>query len=269
MLPSPSALFPFMLNGAARLAAGLDVGVSYDRSALAVLARVPLAAINEGRDLRPRFLAFVHVWPAKTPHHIVLADVLALCPALAYLTVEVNGVGAMLGQEIRRHLLNARIATNLTQLATTSRTKTVGYSTLLHLIGLEALLLPRHADLLRQLSGLQYEQGERGFTRIGAGDDATHDDVSDALMLATQPLKKDSRVGTRLARWADPEFAPSDSQVPPDYDGGDIQELPSGLRVWTRPPLQSPAGQRLTLPHRLTNNDPVHIGDLVIDRRLT
>jgi len=61
-------------------------------------------------------------------------------------------------------------------------------------------VLPREPDLLRQLPGLKFEQGERGFTRIEADSPAVHDDVADALMLGAFPDSSRGKVVCGLAR---------------------------------------------------------------------
>lgn len=246
MISTFSRLAEYLLSGRARGAAGLDIGVSYNHSALVLLFRLAIDSLNPDRPWRPVFLALTHMWPAKTPLHQVVEDVMRLHPAIAYLTVEVNGVGSMVGQECLRHLRGARPRTTLNLCATTSRKKTTGYGQVLSLMEHGQLLLLRHADMMRQLAGIKFEQGDRGFTRIENSDEAVMDDIADALYLSTFPFTAKRGVGTRLSRWADPEHAVPDAHVPPS--AGETFTTPGGLHVWRKPPLQSLEGQRLTFP---------------------
>lgn len=76
------------LEGPARLSAGLDWGVTVDRSAFAAVARLPQAG--------ERTFAVVAAqrWPAGVPHDDVIADVVASPAHIAKLTSESVGVGA-------------------------------------------------------------------------------------------------------------------------------------------------------------------------------
>lgn len=260
-----SSLVGFLLSGRARGAGGLDIGVSYDRSALVLLFRLPIASLNPERAWRPVFVAITHVWPAKTPLHQVVEDVMRLHPAIAYLTVEVNGVGAMVGQECLRHLRDATPRTVLNLCATTSRKKTIGYGQNLALMEHGQLLLLRHAEITRQLAGVKFTQGDRGFTRIENSDEAVHDDIADALYLSTFPFTGERGVGTRLSRWADPEHAVPDAAVSPST--GETFTTPNGLHVWRKPPLQSLEGQGLTYPSgwQQTTNEPRRLAGFRIE----
>jgi len=53
------------LVGPARPAVGLDWGVSFDRSAAAVLYRLPVAYLNPDLEPRPRFVVIPKVWAQK------------------------------------------------------------------------------------------------------------------------------------------------------------------------------------------------------------
>lgn len=231
----------------ARGAIGLDWGVSFDRSAAAVIYRLPDCGLNPDAERRPRFLAVPHVWPVKTPLGDVVRDVAAMRAGPSHISTETNGVGAMPSQELSRAMRNNRGRRVWNFIATTNKTKTAGYGALLGLLESGQLVLPRHPDLLRQLAGLKFEQGERGFTRIEADDPATHDDVADALMLATMVYTaKSGRLVSALAKLADPRRANHDATVQPLDEP--ITETGGGLRVYARPVLQSIAGREVTLP---------------------
>lgn len=231
----------------ARGSIGLDWGVSFDRSAAAVIYRLPDCGLNPDADRRPRFIAVPHVWPVKTPLGEVVRDVCAMQAAPSHISTETNGVGAMPSQELSRGLRGRTDRRVWNYVATTNKSKTAGYGALLGLLEQGQLILPRHPDLLRQLAGLKFEQGERGFTRIEADDPATHDDVADALMLATMTYTgKSGRLASLLARLADPSRSTPDTRIPlldePTVEAGD------GLRVYARPVLQSIVGNAVSLP---------------------
>jgi len=132
-------------------------------------------------------------------------------------------------------------------IATTNARKTAGYGCLLGLLEQGQLVLPRHPDLLRQLAGLRFEQGERGFTRIEAETAAVHDDIADALMLATMPYQPPgtSRVKCHLAQLARIDGAISDTPI---ARSDQVIETSGGLRLPRRLHLQSIAGPELTPP---------------------
>lgn len=242
------------LVGPARPAVGLDWGVSFDRSAAAVLYRLPLAHLNPDLEPRPRFVVVPHVWPQKEPLGKVVGDVATSNYLPRFIATETSGVGAMPSQE----LVTQVKATWPTEppvptctwflVATTNARKTAGYGCLLGLLESGQLILPRHPDLLRQLAGLRFEQGERAFTRIEAESAAVHDDVADALMLATMPHTPhgSSRVRCHLAHLAHREQAVADARLARSEEP--VVETQGGLRLPRRPALQSLDSTEATLP---------------------
>jgi len=234
----------------ARPILALDYGVSYDRSAAALVYRLPARGLNPGLE-RPVFTLAPHVWPASTPLLVdgVIGDVAAAKCDPAFVVSETNGVGAGPSEELYRRL-RGRSRKTWAMIATTSATKTAGYGCLLSLLEGGQLILPRDPELLRQLAGLRFEQGERGLIRIGAQDRATHDDVADAAYLATMPYRsrRGGRIVCHLQRLADPSWAVAEAALP-DLDEA-VVTTGGGLRVYQRPPLQSVAGPELTLPRR-------------------
>ena len=262
-LPPLDALQP-----PARGIVGVDWGVSFDRSAAATIFRLPgLGTLNPDAEPLARFVVLPVVWPAKTPLHQTVDEVVRAQRALAFISTETTGVGAGPSQELARRLKKADTTHRLNFCATTSAKKTAGYGTVLSLLERGQLVLPRHPDLLRQLAGLRFEQGERGFMRIEADAPAVHDDVADALMLATLPYKsKRGRVQCALARMASPEGAVPDCELPERYEAPTVS-TGGGLSLWRRPPLQSAAGTGLTLPARLVQTEPPTVGAFTIQRR--
>jgi hypothetical protein len=234
------------LRPPARPVLGVDWGVSFDRSAVAAIYRLPVAELNAGEP-RPVLVAVPHVFPVKTQlSEVVDAVVTGPGKWAAYIGTETNGVGAMPSQELYAKLSGDRVPRTWNPHATTSASKTAGYGTILGLLESERLVLPRDPELLRQLAGLRFEQGERGFTRIEAEDPAVHDDVADALMLAALPVRTRRGVACGLAQLADPARAPIDVHVGDLHT--EVVETGGGLRVYRRSPLQSIYGGELTMP---------------------
>jgi hypothetical protein len=241
--------------------------VSFDQSAVVAVYRLPVASLNPDRPELPRFVAIPHVFPVKTPLRDVVDFVVDKGACASHLSIEINGVAAMPAEEIRRALVGTgdRHVWNLVH--TTNATKTAGYGGILGLLEREQLVLPRHPQLLRQLAGLRFEQGERGFTRIEAENPAVHDDVADSLMLAAMPYRPENsrRIRCHISRLASPEHAWPDSDLPERF-GGEVIETGGGLRVWTRPPLQSANGSELTLSRSsIQPREPRRIGDFVLN----
>jgi Terminase large subunit, T4likevirus-type, N-terminal len=260
------------LRGPARLLLGLDFGVSYDRSAAVALARLPVAALNPHRPPSPVFgVAAVEIWPAGEPLSRVVAEVVASPADWAVISPEVSGVGAGPSQQLReaigrkrraeRELARRQSGTEpswsppirFNEVATSAQKKTDGYGWIRYLLEEGRLVLPRHPDLLRQLAGLRFEIGERGFVRIEADDPATHDDVADALMLAAGPHRQPSgRVSCVLAQAA--RSPQPDAAIP---GGLETVQTGGGLVVPRRPVLQSIGGLQVTEPPRAQPTDPV------------
>jgi hypothetical protein len=235
------------LQSPARGIVGVDWGVSYDRSAACALFRLPVAALNRERERTPCFVALPYVWPVKTPLHAVVEDVARAVGAFHYLAPETNGVGAMPSSELKRLAVRVRTPKRLWNFTnTTAGSKTAAYGLVLSLLERGQLVLPRHPDLLRQLAGLRFQQGERGFMRIEAEDAVTHDDVADALMLAMLPHRPTGahRVVCHTASLAASRTAPGDAHAP--AVDCPVVATGSGLHIYQRPTLQSVGSEAFT-----------------------
>lgn len=261
---------------AARPSVGLDWGVSFDRSAAVLIYRLPgVAKLNADDDGRPKFVALPYTWPAGARLSSVVDDVAGL-PASVW-NPETSGVGAgpsqLLQEKVRAAQGQTKRAWNF--VATTAAKKTAGYGTVLGLAERGQLFWPADPDLLRQLRGLRFEQGERGFTRIEAEDAVTHDDVADALMLATMPRTvRRGRVVCHLSVLANPRRAAPDVELP--SEPSEPVEAGSGYRLYRRPALQSviraeltmPSAEALSLPAVLTDPRPIREArELIAARR--
>ena len=221
---------------------GLDWGVSFDRSAAAIIYRLPgLGQLNPGIDRRPRFLLIPHVWPVKRRLSEIVEEVHRL-PA-RYISTEVSGVGSgpsqLLEEKVKRLAAGGRRPYTWNFVHTTAALKTAGYGAILGLAERGLLFWQQNPDFLRQLRALRFEQGDRGFMRIEAENAAVHDDICDAAMLATLPYRPRgaSRVVCGLIQLADAARAFADAEPLPEMPE-DYVESGSGLRVWRRPPLQ-------------------------------
>jgi hypothetical protein len=243
-----------------RLAVGCDWGVSFDRSAVVALGRLPIVDLNVGLRGPVFGVAAVQVWPAGAMLSDVWTEIAAADVSLACVSSEVNGVGAGPTQELRRMLgerTHSELAGALQQgalptavhwflsVTTTARSKTDAYGRLLWLLEQGRLILPRHPDLLRQLAGLRFEQGARGFTHIEAEDAAVHDDVADALMLATGPYVADGAQYSYLAIRARGSDDRPDTEVvlPADVE---MVATPAGTVLPVRPVWQSVDGPEIS-----------------------
>ena len=218
--------------------------------------------LNPDHDGRPVFIAFPYVFAQGTLLRDVVDSVVNSPIPYAYLSIETNGVAAMVEQETRRGLAGKPGPQRVwNPVHTTAALKTAGYGTVLGMLENGQLLLPRHADLLRQLAGLKFEQGERGFMHIAAESNVVHDDVCDALMLAACPFRAaNGRIATGLSRWADSRRAYPEAELPPGFDG-EVTETGSGLRVFRTPPLQSVNGPECWLPsNAVANQQPARVG---------
>jgi Terminase large subunit, T4likevirus-type, N-terminal len=234
------------LHRPARGIVGVDWGVSYDRCAAVGVYRLPVAALNPQRPAKPVFVALPYVWRQGAALNGVVDELVRSLGPFRFISPEVNGIGSYPSTELRRRAVQSQRSRSLkwtwNLVTTTSASKTTGYGTLLGLLEQEQLVLPREPALLRQLAGLKFEQRERGFTRIAAEESATHDDVADALYLATLPHKpaRAHRVICHLAHLAGSSRAPSDARVP--ELACDVVETGGGLKLHTQPTLQSVAG---------------------------
>lgn len=267
------------LRGPARLLGGQDYGVIADKSALAWIARVPVAALNPDFD-RPVFVLSTEAWPAGEPLSDVVSDVVASPAHWSVFSSETNGVGAGPTQELFKRLAarpadegggrrsggvmweerpwdpsfdgakdarrsEGEFRTRRNAVATSAPIKALMFERLRWLFDRQQIVTA-DVELMRELASLRVELRPGGDEKIEAG--AGFDDRADALMLAAGPIRDRRRKQLRclLAEAADSRRP--DAQLPEDFSG-EVVETGGGLRVWRRPPLQSCAGPNLSLPN--------------------
>jgi len=268
------------LRGPAQVLGGIDHGAVSDRSAVAWIARVPVAGLNPDADLeRPVYVARAEAWAPGTPLSDTVSDVVASPAHWATFASETNGVGAGPTQELWRRLRErpwdqgggvrrqavvinvvdqdpfraptrprallrpAGFVTTKVEVATTARTKSLVYERLRWLMDRGQLVIERGSDLMRELAALRLELTPGGSEKIEAR--TGHDDLPDSLYIAAAPFKDgQGRLRCYLANLADrrrPEVPAPDLDEPVCTTGG-------GLRLLRRPVLQSPGGSEITLP---------------------
>ncbi len=254
------------LSPPARGIAGIDYGVSFDRSAVVAIYRLPIGTLNPDADPKPRFIALPYVYLAGALLSDVVDDVFAIRPALAYVSTETTGVGAGPSQQLYGLLARDDVPVRINRVATTAAKKTAAFGCVLRLLERGQLILPKHPDLLRQLSGLRFEQGARSF-KFEPDSPTTHDDVADGLGLATLPhTRRAGELTCKLGSLSSPRAVPDANVYGPI---GPTVETGSGLRVWESPPLQSVEGMGVSFPQGVQIDPaPVPVGQSLQLRRL-
>jgi hypothetical protein len=260
-IPSMEALCP-----PAQPIVGLDWGVSFDKTSAVYMYRLPLAELNPDREPVPTFGVFPYTWPSGTANNTIV-DLIVKNPAHPrYVASETNGVGSFCSEELFRRIqeLPYKWERNWHWINTTAATKTAAYSCLLSLLERGQIVLPNDPDLLRQLAGLRFEQGTRGFLKIEAEVAAVHDDLCDGLALCSLPYTANKKTACGLLQLAGPKAYRD--ELLPALDCETVK-TGAGFTLYQRPTLQGVRGQGLTeyaeqLPARPDNER--RIGDWVI-----
>jgi hypothetical protein len=193
---------PAELRGAVGLLGGLDWGVTTDRSALCAIGRL--------RHPGDAFVvACAGAWRPGHPLIDVVREVAGLDVACGHLTAESNGVGAMPAQEVRR-----LVGDRLEVVHTTGELKLAAYSALRTAMERQQLVIPEDAvELRRELLALRVVMlptSERIEAATG------HDDLSDALALATGPFMRGGEWRTLLGEALDTPAEFPDRMPPRD-----------------------------------------------------
>lgn len=269
------------LRGPARLLGGIDWGARRDRSALIAVGRLAVAG---GAVFA---VAAAHAWPAGHSLVDVVSEIAGLRAHFHRLSVERTGLGEGpaqllarawarreagqgggrpsgghivvqegagapdLEEQLRRRRREARRApagfhTQMCAIDTSAQLKAASYGALRMAVERGVLLIPSSAtELRRELLLLRVTFGERGSEHIHAA--SGHDDLSDALMLATGPYRaRDGRWRTVLGDLTSPGVVHPDP--PPLLAPGGTVSLPDGRTVGRRPSWLSVAGPELSAP---------------------
>jgi hypothetical protein len=189
-------------------ALGLDWGRQQDAHAIALVGLLDDYGINGQSTLIVPWIE-----TSRRPYGNQVAEVEALTKLWQLVVrTETNGVGAYPSEELNRRL-GGRV--RVSPSATTQKSKEDAYGRLRVLLAQRAIVLPQHDELLRQLGGITATPTSSGGLRIAARVQSLHDDLPDALVLATTGLPQDlAKVPIREAA-EDMEWA----------------ETPSGVRV--------------------------------------
>lgn len=132
---------------------------------------------------------------------------------------EMNGVGAMPSEELKR-----RLGRRVLPVHTSQRSKEDAFSRLRALLSDHRIVLPDNLELIRQLQGLSYAPTPAGGLTIAAADPEVHDDLADALALAVSGVASNVRGGQAAKQ---PEYV-------------EWAETPAGIRVPTNPRPRKP-----------------------------
>jgi hypothetical protein len=270
-----------LLRGPARLLGGVDWGATTDRSALVAGGRLPA----EGREA-VFGVACARRWPAGAPLEDVIAEIAGSPAHFDTLALETNGLGMPCAQSLARRLtqrpgdagggqrppshalvdveaFDAMVAgqrpwpgaaqagpvagwrTRPLFVHTTAELKAAAYSSLRLLMDQGRLVLPASAeDLLRELLMLRVDLTPTGVERIEAS--SGHDDLADALMLASCPHRgRDGRWATLLAYYAERALPAAAGQ---GGRGQPMVKTGGGVAVPRVPAWQSVRGSQVTVP---------------------
>lgn len=209
-------------------AAGLDWGFTNDASAVALMAPLDDGFANSHMlgDKLPFYVPWVES-ASRMPYTQWVDRLMVISKAFRVESwaSEINGVGEAPTQQFQERLTRSGSSQYVYKVFTTAARKQSGFGLLRVLLQENRLVLPRHAELSRQLNALTFTYSPGGSVRISVPDQVGHDDLAMALMQAA------SCVYTFYARRGDnPHWGEPDR-----WDG--FLETPSGLRL---PPAPLP-----------------------------
>lgn len=168
--------------------AGVDWGMRRDAHALVVIGA--LAEADE-RGRTRYAVRFVEERFRKTYESWIEELVGFAGPGgflVSRMTAELNGVGQMPTSVLERRLWEATGRELVVGVSTTARLKEDAFGFARLLLQQGRLQLPKHASLLQQLRGLEFEVTDAGSMRIAVPDRVGHDDVAMAFAFALLPL---------------------------------------------------------------------------------
>ena len=271
-----------MLRGPAKVTAGVDWGFTTDKTAIACIGRLAIAAEQPVFGVR-----CAHAWPSGYSVPAAIDEIVSSPALFDVIASETVGLGGPLTQMLfarlreraaelgggippskaivvdaanlddfltgKRHWIHpsqARSArafvTTKVAVHTSAPIKSVLFSTLRLLVEREQLLIPADAhELRRQLALLRVDLSATGLERVEAS--TGHDDLADALAFALIPLRR------RNGEWKTFIGDLAEQPLPaPAIDLRDL-DLPTvttggGLALPRRPLWQSPRGTAVTVP---------------------
>lgn len=197
-------------------AAGIDWGFSPDRSAVALVAPLEDHGLNGPESVF--FVPWLEVTEDRTRFTAFIDRLLVVARGyrVQMWASETNGVGAPVTQQLQERLYQDRSIVAqpwVRPVHTDWRRKQSGFGAIKVLLQSGRLVLPRHAELTRQLAALQFTYSETGLVRIAVPERAGHDDLAMALMQAV----------SCLATWSRHDVDPSWS--------GEVAKTRAGLQV--------------------------------------
>jgi hypothetical protein len=233
--------------------------------------------LNAGLDPQlPVFVAHATAWPPGQPLSDVVDAVAGAPSHFTVLSSETNGIGQGPSQQLwrlaharapddgggvlvrrfevsrpdargrtRREAVTRRhgFRTKLNAVTTTAATKSLGFERLRWLADRSQLVLARGSDLVRELAALRLELRPGGGEKIEAS--AGHDDLADSLYVCGAPWRqRGGALRYYLAEAAERRSAEAD--VDPLDER--VVATSGGLRLYAQPPIQSVAGEELSLP---------------------
>jgi len=215
--------------------AGVDWGVTNDRTALVVVSRLEVPAGLFA-------VTCAHAWPSGFPLDGpggIVGEIAGMPAVLEQVSAEVNGVGYPLAQSLERRLRERRPRPVVQFIHTSGALKAATYGALRMLLEQGKLVLPASAEgLLRELLLLRVELTQQGGERIEAG--VGHDDLADSFMLALGPYQDSSgQWRSRLGDAAEREGVPASRAL-----SGETVTTGAGLVLPRRPVLARMGGSR-------------------------
>lgn len=213
---------PERARGAFGGACGIDWGFSPDSSAAVLVAPLEDHGLNAARldGEQVFYLPWLEISEPRTPYTQFVGRLLEIGRGyrVRVWASEVNGVGAPVTQALKERLYadRERIADPwVFPVVTDVRRKQSAFGAIKVLLQSGRLALPRHAELLRQLAGLQLSWTDSGQARISVPERLGHDDAALALAQAVSCL-----VTYSFGGWGGR----------PDWSG-EVATTPSGIQV--------------------------------------
>lgn len=224
-------------------AGGLDWGFAQDHSALAVMAPADDWGLNSGLVDKQQvwFLPYVEVSAARTRYADWAKRVAEVTKTLGVRVwaSETNGPGFAAGELLRQQVDRLERAVAVAPVTTTNRRKQAGFGGIKVLLEQRRLVLPRHAELLRQLQALEFRYSETGQVQISVPERFGHDDAALALCQAYSCVNTWAPPPDHAERWGEspgPTITTSGGltlpeQLRPLWNSDQYVQWPSGAQT--------------------------------------